>query len=421
MKKLYILIFILFLCSCGNKEKKEEKVLDSIIIHDIKFTSDSISFSVEKPTNLNYKLYKDDDIVSENIVFSTNEITNLNSDTNYKLVVSSNNNNKVEEYIKTEKITTLRFGGDVIMSNAFENYIKSNGVDYMWSDVSNLFNSSDYSIVNLETSVSLRGSDTKPKGYGFRAMPDTLKGLTNAGIDMVSISNNHVLDYGYDAFLDTMTNLDNNNISYVGAGVNYNEASSVVIKEINGLKIGFFGASSIYVSDSWVATDSKGGIMSIKEQYYDKIYEIVDKNKDSVDYLVFLLHFGREHTYYPEDFQVELAHNLIDRGVDVIVGHHSHSLHGVEYYKQGIIFYSLGNFNFLVYNDNARKSGVFELKIDSNKIISSRIYPVYIKSCKANILENNTIKYNDIISIMNERSAKFNTGVLSDGYIIRKD
>ena len=418
MKKLLLFFLIFLIIGCEKNDTSTVQKFDVDFNYNV--TSDSIEFNVKETTdNLKYKLYLSNDEIKNGIVNDTNIIDGLENNTEYKLVIYNNNGKKTKD-IKTEKLTTLRFGGDVMMTSYFENYINMYGVDYMWEDVKDLITSADYSIFNLETSVSNRGNDTKPAEYGFRSKPTSLEGLKNAGIDMVNLANNHVLDYGKEAFLDTMDNLKKYNIEYIGSGKNYNEASKIKYQNINGIKFSFVGLTSILGYKEWSATENREGVFYLNESDYQNIYNIIKEADQNSDYVVVFTHWDREYYNYPQESTINIAHNLIDNGADIIIGTHPHVLQGIEYYNNGIIYYSLGNFNFLIKNDNASQTGLFELNLDSKKIISSRIYPVRINNCKANLLENNDNLYNTIIANLNERSKMFNTEVTTDGYIKTK-
>lgn len=130
----------------------------------------------------------------------------------------------------------LYFVGDVMMADAIGDYIESYGADYPWTDVAPVFKKAHIVVANLETSVSTRGTTKKPEGYGFRSHPDTLAGLKNSGISMVSLANNHTLDFGPDALEDTLRWLDRYGISHAGAGANLGKALKPAVLEINGEK-----------------------------------------------------------------------------------------------------------------------------------------------------------------------------------------
>lgn len=411
MKKFIVMIIMsLFVTGCSNDINIFENINKSVSIN-YSVSSNSVSFS---SNGEKYELYKEDELIDSGNVDDKNTIDNLESDTTYKLVIDEK-----EEIIKTDKITTIRFGGDVMMTSYFKNYIDSKGVDYMWEDVSDLIKTADYSVFNLETSVSLRGSDTKPKGYGFRSEPFTLEGLKNAGIDMVTIANNHVMDYGRDAFSDTLNSLDEYEIEYIGAGKNKSEANKINYQEVNGIKVGFLGASEILGYNSNKATDEKSGVFYLNRNDLSDIKSIISAAQSNCDVIVLVLHWDREYYDSPKEETIKMAHELIDSGADIIIGHHPHVLQGIEYYKNGIIYYSTGNFNFLIRNENASQSALFELNLDKEKIISSKVYPIKINACKANLLDSSSDTYKTIINNLNERSKKFGTKILEDGCVIK--
>lgn len=415
MKKVTLVMLMFLMLGCNNQPKTNGDTIN--LEFNYTTASDSISFEMEEHRDdLEFKLYMDNTEIKTGSVEPENIIDGLQSNEEYTLEISKGEY-KTSKKIKTEKLITLRFGGDVMMTSYFANYIQTNGVDYMWEDVSDLIKSADYSIFNLETSVSDRGSDTKPAGYGFRSKPDTLQGLQNTGIDMVNLANNHVLDYSSDAFLDTLDNIKKYNIEYIGAGKNYDEASEIKYITINDIKFSFIGMTSILGYQSWKATENKEGVFYLNINDYENIKNKVKEANENSDYVVIFTHWDKEYYNTPTDETIDIAHKLIDNGADIIIGTHPHVLQGIEYYNDGIIYYSLGNFNFLIKNDNAAQTGLFELNLDSKSIKSSRIYPVRINNCKANLLDNNDSLYNTIINNLNERSKHFNTTITNDGYI----
>lgn len=426
MKKIFLMslilvtiitlsIFLVF----KNRETLPDNIMMNIEVEKVGIDFADLSLSYANLDNLVYELRENNTIIKKDNIKPNINFENLKPNTKYTLKVYNKFFSKVKEFT-TNKTTILRFGGDVMMTSYFADYIAMHGIDYMWKDVSNLFKSADYSFVNLETSISTRGNSNKPEGYGFRSNPNTLQGLVNAGIDFVTIANNHVFDYGEYAFYDTMKHLDEYNIGYTGAGKNIEEASKIYYKEIDDIKFSFISATQVLGNTIWEATDTNPGLLSLKEHNYNLIKTKIKEAKQNSDYVILNLHWGIEYNIYPEQFQIDLAHELIDSGADIIVGHHPHVLQGIEHYNDGIIFYSIGNFNFLVSEKNTTETGVFEIELDKDSLISSKIYPVFINSCKANLLKSNSQIYNDIINNLNERSKSFNTSVLDNGNIIMK-
>lgn len=312
---------------------------------------------------------------------------------------------------------TICFMGDVMMDSYFGWYVDRNGVDYPWVEVSRITNRADISVINLETSVSTRGEPVKPPAFAFRSEPHTLEGLVNAGIDLVSIANNHVLDYGPGAFFDTMGYLEKYGIKYAGGGADIYEAESPVFIEKNGIRIAFLAYTSIIPDESWRAAPDSPGIAPLSEEDYSRVLTNISKVSEESDILVVMLHWGYEYIQKPSEAQKKLARSMIDHGADVIVGHHPHVLQGIEFYKEKPIFYSIGNFLFLKRNHLAGLSGIFELTFDEYGFQRGRIHPVFINRCRAELHNSETIVGREIIDMLADLSGAKGSFVDSYGYI----
>lgn len=324
---------------------------------------------------------------------------------------------KIENEEIVSKEAVLCFAGDVMMDSYIAEYIKENGVDYPWSSVSDVLKEADISVVNLETSVSTRGYTKKPAGYGFRSNPKTLEGLKNAGIDLVSIANNHVLDFGKEAFYDTLRYLDEYKIDYAGGGENKSKAEELKVLEKNGIKFGFISYTSIIPNSTWIASDNSPGIAGFKgdKDGYGHLVKNIKASKDKCDILIVILHWGVEYDKVPKKWQTDIAHALVDSGADVIYGHHPHVLQGIEIYKDRPILYSTGNFVFLKNDDECGKTGVFQMTFDKKGFKKGKFIPVSINYCRANILKNDDEKGKNIINMLTNLSAKFGTKISLDG------
>lgn len=341
---------------------------------------------------------------------------------------SIENNNEEIELEEKEEISeipepqepqeiVIAFMGDVMMDSYIGDYIRERGVDYPWEDVADITREADLAVINLETSVSTRGSTKKPEGYGFRSNPDSLQGLVNSGIDLVSLANNHTLDFGEDAFYDTLESLDQYKIAYVGGGKNKDEAEQVRIIEMNGIKVGFLAFTSIIPWSSWEATEDKPGAAIYKTEYKERILQNIKEASKECDILTLIPHWGVEYAQVPSDWQRELAHDMIDAGADIVVGHHSHVLQGIEFYKDKPILYSIGNFIFLKNDDLCGRTGIFELTLDKEGFIKGKIYPVNIQYCKANLLNKEEGRGKEIIDMLRDLSASFGTIINEKGEI----
>jgi poly-gamma-glutamate capsule biosynthesis protein CapA/YwtB (metallophosphatase superfamily) len=295
------------------------------------------------------------------------------------------------------------------MDSVIADYIRQHGVDYPWTDVASIFREADIAVANLETSVSTRGATKKPPGYGFRSHPDTLAGVKNSGISVVSLANNHTLDYGTDALADTLDALDQYGIAYTGAGANLSEAEKLTVLERNGLQVGFLAYTSIIPDQSWHATADKPGIAPLRPEFYDRILSHIENASLQCDLLVVMLHWGKEHSNQMEPWQQELAYKMIDRGADVIVGHHPHVLRAVEFYQNRPILYSTGNFVFLKRDEKAGHTAVFNVRMNGDGFVHGAVDPVHIRFTKANLLEKDSRLYHQIIRDLVELSKHLGT------------
>ena len=123
-----------------------------------------------------------------------------------------------------ENTITISLAGDVMMDGSVRQQINKYGYDYPWEKVKDYFMESDLSIVNLETSITTRGNKWPNKQFNFKSNPKNLDSMKSAGIDMVTLANNHVLDYSNQGFLDTIDHLKKKEIPYVGGGKKIKEA-----------------------------------------------------------------------------------------------------------------------------------------------------------------------------------------------------
>src|SRR4030042_5377340 len=179
----------------------------------------------------------------------------------------------------------------------------------------------DIVFANLESPFS----DPCPltnEGMIFCADPKAVQGLVFAGVDIANLANNHIRNYGQKGVEKTKSLLAGANIIPLGP------EEELVVKEIKGTRLGFLGF------------DLTSGYSQ------EKIIEKVKKETDKVDLLIISFHWGTEYVKSPSLWQVELAHQVIDSGASLLLGHHPHVIQEVETYQNAKIVYSLGNFVF---------------------------------------------------------------------------
>lgn len=232
--------------------------------------------------------------------------------------------------------------------------------------ISDVLKTADIVFGNLEGPISDKGTN-QGSIYSFRANPRVVEGLNYANFTILSLANNHIWDYGKAAFLDTLKILKNNFIMTVGAGENDAQANEMVIKDIKGSNIGFL-AYTMLLPKSMEAGPNYPGISSFNlQKISQKISEV--RANSTADIIFVSLHWGNEYETVPGDQQKEIARKLIDAGADVIIGHHPHVVQEYEIYKNGLIFYSLGNFVFDQDFSNETMSGyLVNMEILNKKI-----------------------------------------------------
>lgn len=251
-----------------------------------------------------------------------------------------------EEAAEQDPLVHLLFAGDILLSThvttAYDNAGGINGVldEGFRTEISQ----TDIFMSNQEFPFSDRGSAAPDKQFTFRMTPSRVTMMNEIGVDIVTLANNHSLDYGTDALVDTCTALEGAGIRYVGAGPNMDRARQLETIQVKGKTIGYLAASRVYPDTNWVANSQKPGMVS----GYDPtiLLEEIKKAEGVCDYLVVYVHWGVERDEKPQQYQRDLGKQIIDAGADLVIGSHPHVLQGIEYYNGKPICYSLGNFIF---------------------------------------------------------------------------
>lgn len=243
------------------------------------------------------------------------------------------------------KETTLLFAGDVYFSDyVLENYRQSGIHGVLSEDLLREMKQADVTMVNNEFPYSTRGTKAPDKQFTFRIDPDYVSILSESGVDLVTLANNHVLDYGKDALTDTFRTLNDAGIAFAGAGQSLKRAAKLIRKKVNGHTFGFLAASRVFPDVSWNVENAQPGVFSAYDP--SRLVAAVQHARSQCDVLCVYVHWGIERNTTPEQYQVSMAHALIDAGADAVIGAHPHVLQGIELYKGKPVFYSLGNFIF---------------------------------------------------------------------------
>ncbi|CFX68802.1 Capsule synthesis protein, CapA [Syntrophomonas zehnderi OL-4] len=251
----------------------------------------------------------------------------------------------VHQPVKDKETITLLATGDILMHNtviASGDMGESYQFDHLFAPIKSLVSQADYSIINLES--ALAGPETGYTGYPTFNSPDSLaQSIKEAGFDLVTTANNHILDRGLSGAMRTMDVLNQNGLDTIGTYRSQAEKDAYLIKDIRGIKIGFLA----------YGYDTNGIPLPQDKPYFynlidpDKILEDISTLRPQVDVLVLLLHWGVEYSPYPTAQQEKLAQQFLAQGVDAIIGGHPHVIQPAHIInisgQKKFVIYSMGN------------------------------------------------------------------------------
>ncbi|MFA4999998.1 MAG: CapA family protein [Patescibacteria group bacterium] len=235
------------------------------------------------------------------------------------------------------------FGGDVMLSRQVNSrMVKYDNYSWPLAKIANFLKTADLTIINLESPFLLTDDYYVPTGsFSFKADPQAISGLIAAGIDIVSLANNHALNQGVRGLSDTFRILSDNGIKYIGAGNNEAEARQGEIIAINDDKFGFLAYA--YLNDASLAGENSSGIVNMD---IEKMQADVARLKKLGAEVILNMHAGIEYVTEPNQQQIDFAHAAIDAGAAAVIGHHPHWPQTFEIYQGRPIIYSLGNLVF---------------------------------------------------------------------------
>ena len=241
----------------------------------------------------------------------------------------------------TAQSVTVVAVGDICLANGVETAMRERGRGYPFNALKSTMRNADIVFGNLECCMATGGKKVEKK-YNFRGHPRGALALKEAGFHLISLANNHSLDFGKPALAETLGYLRQQGITAVGAGRTMREARRLHIVNKNGLRIGFLAYLGLYPSVVKLTANQPAVAMADLGPLKREIREA----RKRVDFLLVSLHAGKEYTFIHTPRQAEIAHTAIDAGADMVIGHHPHVVQDIENYRGKQIFYSLGNFVF---------------------------------------------------------------------------
>ena len=296
--------------------------------------------------------------------------------------------------------TVLLFGGDVLIKASTESIYKNNGVTGLVSEeILAEMQNADIMMVNHEFQFSTRGEPMEDKQFTFQTDPKNVQILLDLGIDIVSLANNHSLDFGQDALQDTFVTLDEAGILYAGAGDSKERAEELQVIEVNGKKFGFLAATRVIPVAGWDVRNKQPGLFTTYDD--TRLVERIRESKEECDFLAVYVHWGIEREEYPEEYQNVIAKHCVEAGADVIIGAHPHVLQGIEFIEGKPIFYSLGNY---IFNNSTPKTMLVKVLIKSDDTVEYSLIPAFVTNGQTQAMEG--AEAEEIYTYMNEISVK---------------
>lgn len=272
----------------------------------------------------------------------------------------------LEEHVDSP-IAKLVFVGDIMLSRAIGRIIEKTGdPGFPFARIAQTIQSANLAIANLENPVSVSGTD-QGSVYSFRADPNVIVGLAATGFDIVSLANNHMLDWGSDAVRDTIDTLRLRGIESVGAGETIAQANAPVIRVVHGMRVGFLSHTTLYRT-SQEARETYGVSATQPDAILANVRALKESKK--TDVIVVLMHWGDEYEVRASAAQRDFARQLIAAGANVVIGHHPHVAQEVEQVRGAWVAYSLGNFVFdQNFSEDTRTGLLLEVLLQKGAVI----------------------------------------------------
>lgn len=271
---------------------------------------------------------------------------------------------------------TLAAGGDVIGDRKVGEFIDARGGEAALAGVAPLLSRADVAFVNLESPASDQGSPNPEKDVVFRGRPQLVDGLRAAGVDFVSLANNHTLDWGPAALSDTLERLSSAGIGAAGAGENLAAARKPAVVEVNGDHAALL-AYSLILPAGFPAGEERAGVNPGRPDQ-DRLLGDIRSAAETYEWVIVSVHWGVEYEPAANADQRALAHRMVEAGADVVLGHHPHVIQGLEIYRDSLIAYSLGDFVFDHYSRETGEAFVLEATLREGQPPTLKITPVYL-------------------------------------------
>jgi poly-gamma-glutamate synthesis protein (capsule biosynthesis protein) len=297
---------------------------------------------------------------------------------------------------------------------------------YIWGDALEELErmAPDLRIINLETSVTKSNDYWKTKNIHYKMHPENMPSITAAKIDYCSLGNNHILDWGYSGLTETLETLKKSNVKSAGAGQNLREAETPAVMEVAGkgrVIVFSYGTVTSGIPLSWAASKDKPGVNLLRD-LSDKTVRYIKGKIQTVkrqgNIVVASIHWGSNWGYGVPTKQTQFAHKLIDEaGIDVIHGHSSHHVKGIEVYKNKLIIYGAGDLlndyegigGYEDFRDDLALMYFVSVDTSTGRLVHLQMTPIQIKNFKINRALSKDVVW--LRNTLNREGKKFGTRV----------
>ncbi len=295
-------------------------------------------------------------------------------------LASCSKRNKIQN--SKRQLPSVRFlaVGDIMLARGTEKISLRKGFNFPFEKIFKIIKGYDLAFCNLESIISAKGTPIN-KPITFEADTLFLTPFKLSGFNIINLSNNHALDYGREALTDCIKRLKKAGFYTVGAGDNLKKAYKPLIIKKNSLKIAFISFCSIPTGLPVKKDRSQIAVFNL-----DTAISIIQRIRDTVDFIILSLHWGIEYQHSPSSQQKIIAHKLIDNGADIVIGHHPHVIQEFEFYKNKPIIYSLGNFIFDQRGREKNEAVIFTCTMKKGKRINVKLWPIKILRTQPRLL-----------------------------------
>ena len=307
---------------------------------------------------------------------------------------------------------TVTAVGDIMLAGQAAPTVASRGFDHPFGGTAAELRKGDIVVGNLEAPLTGGGAEFAGKRFRFRVRPEAAAALRRTGFDVLTLANNHIMDFGSQGLADTLTSLGRAGLGHTGAGATLAEARRPALVEAKGRRVAFLAYSLTYPEEFYAGTGRPGTAQGIAA----RVAEDIARARHTAEHVVVSFHWGAELAGMPKPYQQRAARAAIDAGADLVLGHHPHVLQGIERYRGRTIIYSLGNFAFGSMSRHADRSMIARVTLDGS---GQTVEIVPINVLNSEVRFRPTVltgrRGDEVIARLNRLSEPFNTRLVTTG------